>query len=157
MQQLQKFKSLQLCTQILWWKFCWRELITICLIIFLSYFLDAQLIRFLSLAFASVIWNVIKFWYNCIEFFVFHWISPQRLQKLKSSRLFIQTLRWNFCCKALIIFYLMVFLSNFLDARFKRFLFIESFICNLQYHQILIQLHQIDNFSLNFHAVTFKN
>ena len=67
LQQLQKFKSLRPCIQILWWKFCWIVLIILCVRTFLSYFLDSWLPRFLLLKFASVTWNIIQFWHNSMK------------------------------------------------------------------------------------------
>ena len=43
MHQLQKFKSLQVCIQILWQNFCWRVLPSVYRMTCLSYFLDTWL------------------------------------------------------------------------------------------------------------------
>ena len=60
--QLQKFKSLRICLQILWQKFCWRVLAMACRMIYWLYFLDAWSQIFLSLKITCFDYKLIELW-----------------------------------------------------------------------------------------------
>ena len=57
-----KIKSLRVCLQILWYKFCWRVLQSVYRMTCLSDFFDTWLLKFQSWKIAFLNWNTIEIW-----------------------------------------------------------------------------------------------
>ena len=125
--------------------------------IFLLYFLDAWLKRFLSLKFTFVTRNIIKLWYNSTKI-----VNTSLNFHAATSKIQIfATVHSNFVVEILLKrtdydLFDNIFIIFFGCAVNKIFV-VGVCICNLKSHQILIQLHRIFCFFIEFPRNDFKN
>ena len=119
MRQLQKFKSLQVCLQISWRKFCWRVHTKAYRMTYWSYFLDTWLQKASIIKITSLIWDSIEIRCNFVKipyFITYLLIWIHQLQKFKSLRVCLQMLWKKFCWRVHTMTYRMTCWSYFLDT-----------------------------------------